>query len=85
LIAAPQTVRAKCNGKLPWTLAEMSTIPRAGRKTANVVLAALYGVSEGVAVDTHVRRFVFHFDLINYTDPIKIECDLIQVMPTELW
>jgi len=85
LIAAAQKVQNDFNGELPRTLAEMITIPGAARKTANVVLATLYGVSEGIAVDTHVRRFVIRFDLSDYTDPIRIERDLMQIMPQELW
>ena len=85
LIAAAKKVRDEFNGELPRTLAEMITIPGAARKTANVVLSTLYGVHEGIAVDTHVRRFVIRFDLSDYTDPVRIERDLMQIMPRELW
>lgn len=85
LIAAAKKVQEDFGGELPHTLAEMITIPGAARKTANVVLATLYGISEGIAVDTHVRRFVIRFDLSDYTDPVRIERDLMQIMPQELW
>jgi len=85
LIAAAQKVQADFNGELPQTLAEIITIPGAARKTANVVLATLYGVSEGIAVDTHVRRFAIRFDLSDYADPVRIEKDLMCIMPQELW
>jgi endonuclease-3 len=85
IIAAAKRVRDDFDGVLPRTVAEMITIPGAARKTANVVLATLYGVTEGIAVDTHVRRFVIRFDLSDYRDPIRIERDLMQIMPKELW
>ena len=85
LIAAAKKVRDEFDGELPRTLAEMITIPGAARKTSNVVLATLYGISEGIAVDTHVRRFVIRFDLSDYTDPVRIERDLMQIMPPDMW
>lgn len=85
IIAAAKRVHDDFDGVLPRTVAEMITIPGAARKTANVVLATLYGVTEGIAVDTHVRRFVIRFDLSDYRDPIRIERDLMQIMPKELW
>jgi endonuclease-3 len=85
LIAAAKKVRDDFHGELPRTLEEMITIPGAARKTANVVLSTLYGVHEGIAVDTHVRRFVIRFDLSDYTDPIRIERQLMQIMPQDLW
>ena len=85
IIAAAKMVRDTFGGELPRTLAEMITIPGAARKTANVVLSTLYGVTEGIAVDTHVRRFAIRFDLSDYKDPVRIERDLMQIMPQELW
>ena len=73
-------------GKMPMTLAELVRIPGVARKTANVVLSNLYEVHEGIAVDTHVRRFAIRFDLSDYRDPVRIERDLMQIMPkTEWW
>jgi endonuclease-3 len=85
LIAAAKKVRDDFHGELPRTLEEMITIPGAARKTANVVLSTLYAVHEGIAVDTHVRRFVIRFDLSDYTDPVRIERQLMQIMPQDLW
>ncbi|MDP4020546.1 MAG: endonuclease III, partial [Candidatus Adlerbacteria bacterium] len=56
-----------------------------GRKTANVVLAEIYGISEGVTVDTHVIRFVQRFDLSDYRDAVKIERDLMALLPKKEW
>lgn len=86
IIGAAQKVRDKFNGQLPRTLAGMITLPGAARKTANVVLSTLYGIHEGIAVDTHVRRFAIRFDLSDHTDPIRIEKDLMEIMPqSEYW
>ena len=85
IIAAAKKIQSDFNGALPRTLGEMITIPGVARKTANVVLSTLYGVTEGIAVDTHVRRFAIRFDLSEYTDPIRIERDLMAIMPQELW
>lgn len=85
IIAAARKVRDDFGGELPRSLEEMITIPGAARKTANVVLSTLYGIHEGIAVDTHVRRFVIRFNLSDYTDPVRIEHDLMQIMPRELW
>lgn len=85
IIAAAKKVHNEFEGELPRTLAEMITVPGAARKTSNVVLSTLYGVTEGIAVDTHVRRFAIRFDLTDYRDPIRIERDLMQIMQPELW
>jgi len=86
IIAAAKKVRDEYEGQLPKTLAQMITIPGAARKTANVVLSVLYGIQEGIAVDTHVRRFAIRFDLSDFTDPKRIEKDLMEIMPQqEYW
>ena len=72
-------------GVIPKTIAELIRIPGVARKTANVVLANLYGKSEGVAVDTHIRRFAIRFDLSDFKDPVRIERDLIEVVPQKDW
>jgi endonuclease-3 len=85
IIAAAQMVQDIFGGVLPKTVDELATIPGAGRKTANVVLSSLYGIHEGIAVDTHVRRIAIRFDLSDYTDPLRIEKDLMEIMPKEYW
>ncbi|MCD5382313.1 MAG: endonuclease III [Candidatus Pacebacteria bacterium] len=72
-------------GEIPNNLDELLTIPGVARKTANVVLSNLYGIAEGIAVDTHVRRFAIRFDLSDYTDPVRIERDLMEIMPQSEW
>jgi endonuclease-3 len=63
----------------------MIKIPGVGRKTANVILGDLHGVSEGITVDTHVIRFVKRFDLSDHKDAVKIERDLMEILPKKEW
>jgi endonuclease-3 len=56
-----------------------------GRKTANVIQAQAYGVAEGIAVDTHVRRLARRWGLTHETDPDKIERDLMAILPEKEW
>jgi endonuclease-3 len=86
ILAAAHVVKEKFKGKLPKTMVEMLTIPGVGRKTANVVLGEIYGVCEGITVDTHVIRFVNRFDLSDHKkDAVKIERDLMQIVPKKEW
>jgi endonuclease III len=85
LIGAARKILADFGGQVPKTMAEMLTIPGAARKTANVVLGACYGVHEGVVVDTHVQRNAQRLDLTNNTNPVKIEQDLMKIIPREKW
>jgi len=85
VLAAARVVRDTYGGELPRTMAEMLAIPGVARKTANVVLGNAYGVVEGLAVDTHVKRFAIRFDLTDHTDPVKIERDLMVLLPKNDW
>jgi len=85
ILAAARAVKEKFNGTVPDTMDELLTIPGVARKTANVVLGNAFNKSEGIAVDTHVRRFSIRFDLSDYTDPMRIERDLMQVIPKAEW
>jgi len=72
-------------GEVPRTMEDLVTLPGVGRKTANVVLGNAFGVDEGVVVDTHVRRVSGRLGLTEEKDPVKIERDLMQVVPRENW
>ena len=72
-------------GKVPGTMAALLTLPGVARKTANVILSNAFGTHEGIAVDTHVRRFTIRFDLSDYRDPVHIERDLTAIMPRHEW
>ena len=71
------------NGKVPKTMEELVTLPGVGRKTANIVLARAFGVIEGIAVDTHVKRVSRRLNFTKNSDPEKIEADLIALAPKE--
>jgi endonuclease-3 len=64
---------------------EMTTIPGVGRKTANVVLGNAYGITEGIAVDTHVMRLSQVLGLTKEKTPEKIEKDLVRILPKKDW
>ncbi len=85
LIGAARKILADFGGQVPKTMQEMLTIPGAARKTANVVLGACYAVHEGIVVDTHVQRNAQRLDLTRNTNPVKIEQDLMKIIPREKW
>jgi len=85
LIGAARKVLADFGGQIPRTMAEMLTIPGVARKTANVVLGGIYNVHEGIVVDTHVQRNAQRLDLTKNTNPVKIEQDLMKIIPREKW
>jgi endonuclease-3 len=73
------------NSKVPKTMEEMLQLPGVARKTANIVLSNAYGVIEGIAVDTHVRRVSKRLGLTKNDDPNKIEQDLMRIVPRKHW
>lgn len=73
------------DGQVPRTMKEMLTLPGAARKTANVVLGNAYGIVEGIAVDTHVGRLARRLGLTAHTDPVKVERDLMALVPKKQW
>lgn len=85
ILAAAKTVKEKYHGTLPKTMAEMVKIPGIGRKSANVILGNAYGVVEGIAVDTHVKRLAGVLGLSEEKTPEKIEKDLIAIIPRQDW
>ncbi|MBP6670280.1 MAG: endonuclease III [Gemmatimonadales bacterium] len=85
LIAMAQAVMAEHGGEIPRTMAALHALPGVGRKTANVVLGNAFGLNEGVTVDTHVTRLAGLLQLTRHTDPVKIEQDLMQLVPREDW
>jgi len=85
IVGAAKKILADFGGRVPRTMEEMLTIPGAARKTANVVLGTAYGIAAGIVVDTHVQRIARRLDLTKNTDPVKIERDLIKIIPREKW
>lgn len=72
-------------GKVPQSLEELVRLPGIGRKTANVVLGTAFGIASGVVVDTHVTRLSYRMGLTKEEDAVKIERDLMELLPQENW
>jgi endonuclease-3 len=75
----------KFNSHVPKTMEEILGLPGVARKTGNIVLQNAYGVVEGIAVDTHVRRVSVRLGLTANEDPDKIEQDLMTIVPRDKW
>lgn len=69
------------NGKVPHTMEELTSLSGIGRKSANVILLEVFGIAEGIAVDTHAKRISNLVGLSNQKEPEKIEQDLIKLFP----
>jgi endonuclease-3 len=72
-------------GKVPQTMDELTRLPGVARKTANIVLSGAYGINEGIAVDTHVKRVAYRLGITKNEDPVKIEQDLMSLVPKDAW
>jgi endonuclease-3 len=83
--AASASLTEKHGGKVPRDLESLTVLPGVGRKTANVVLGNAYGIESGVVVDTHVGRLSQRLGLTKHRDPVKIEQDLIRLVPRDAW
>ena len=78
-------LRDRHGGAVPRTMEELTALPGAARKTANVVLGTAFGIAEGVVVDTHVGRIARRLGLTKHDDPVKVERDLMAALPREEW
>jgi len=85
VIGAARKILADYNGEVPREMEALLSVPGAARKTANVVLGTAFGIASGVVVDTHVQRISRRLDLTKATEPVKIELDLMRVIPKEKW
>ena len=85
ILAAAKMVKEKYNGKVPSSMEEILILPGIARKSANVILGNVYGVVEGIAVDTHVIRLSHVLGLSKEKTPVKIERDLMQIIPKKDW
>ena len=79
--AACADLVAKHGGQVPRTMEALTSLRGVGRKTANVVLGNAFDINEGVVVDTHVQRLSYRLGLTRHTDPVKIEQDLMKLVP----
>ncbi len=85
IINAAKKIVSDFNGKVPNTMEELVTLPGVARKTANVVLGNAYGIVEGIAVDTHMIRVNYRLGLTKQKEPVKIEQDLMALLPKDKW
>jgi endonuclease-3 len=85
VVGAAKKILADYGGQVPRTMEEILHVPGVARKTANVVLGQAFGIAAGVVVDTHVQRIARRLDLTKNTDPVKIERDLMKIIPRERW
>ena len=80
-----QQLLEKYNGKIPQGMDELTELAGVGRKTANVVRGEVWGLADGITVDTHVRRITNLIGLVKNEDPIKIERELMKIVPKKSW
>ena len=85
LLGAAKRVMEVYGGELPQTMDELITLPGVARKTANVVLFTSFGINQGLAVDTHVKRIAFRLGLTRADDPVRVERDLMALFPQAEW
>lgn len=85
IVTSARIIRDQFGGTLPKTMKEMLTLRGVARKTANIVLGNAYGIVEGIAVDTHVRRLSQRLGFSTQDDPVKIEQDLMKLFPKNKW
>jgi endonuclease-3 len=85
ILGACKMLVEKFDGKVPKTMEELLQLPGIGRKSANVILGAGYGITSGIVVDTHMIRLANRFGLSKSEDPVKIEQDLCAVVPKKDW
>ena len=85
IIGSAKKIRDDYNGKLPHDINEMVKLSGVARKTANIVLHEVYGVVQGIAVDTHVIRVSGNLGLTKEKNPKKIEQDLMTLFPKKEW
>jgi endonuclease-3 len=85
VIGAARKIMNEFHGEVPRTIEDLLTVPGAARKTSNVVLGTAYGIASGVVVDTHVHRVSRRLDLTKQDDPVRIEQDLVKILPQDRW
>jgi len=85
LLATAKKLQAEHNGQVPSSMQELLALPGVARKTANIILGNCFGLQEGIAVDTHVKRIAYRLGLTKEKSPLKIEKDLMQIVPRAEW
>jgi len=82
---AARMIIERFHSEVPKTMEDLISLPGVARKTANVVLSNAYGLHEGIAVDTHVKRVAFRLGITKNEDPVKVEKDLMAITPKKDW
>lgn len=82
---AAQRILHEYGGEVPADMDALLTLPGVARKTANVVRGEVYGLADGITVDTHVKRLAARLGLTVESDPVKVERDLMAIIPRESW
>ncbi len=85
ITGAAKKILKDFNGQVPADMEKLLTVPGVARKTANVVLGTAYGIPSGIVVDTHVQRIARRLGLTQEKDPVKIERDLMALVPRDRW
>lgn len=85
VIGAARMIVAEFGGRVPDTMEDLVRLPGVARKTANIVLFNAYGINDGIAVDTHVKRLSERLGFSAEKDPVKVERDLMRIFPREEW
>lgn len=85
IVAASKDIVEQHNGEVPQTMEELDALPGVARKTANVVLGEAFGIASGIVIDTHGIRLTNKLGLVSTEDPVKIESELMQLLPREAW
>lgn len=85
IISAARKIENDFGGNVPQSMAELVSLPGVARKTANIVLFHGFGKTEGIAVDTHVKRVSARLAFTDNTDPVKIEKDLMGIFDKSKW
>ncbi len=82
---AAARILTEFGGEVPSEMDDLLTLPGVARKTANVVRGEIFGLSDGITVDTHIKRLAARLSLTTATDPVKVERDLMAIIPRESW
>jgi endonuclease-3 len=85
ILGSARMIVESFNAKVPNTMDELITLPGVARKTANIILSNAFGINQGIAVDTHVKRLSYRLGLTKNENPVKIENDLMVITPKEEW
>ena len=85
ILASARMIKETFGGRVPKSMEELVSLPGVARKTANILLYNAFGITEGIAIDTHVKRLANRLGLTAYDDPVKIERDLMAITPKDEW